>query len=178
MRARNALCALLFAAALTLGLLAAGCGEEESLDVIEGEPLELGDLSYNVSISRFLNPADLEDRAYLVGQPPLPDDKQWFGVFMEIENDGDAQTISDDFAIRDTEDNEFRPVPSRSLFALELGAEIPHDGQLPEPETTAANGVIEGSMILFLIDNDATDNRPLVLYVGSPDGVGEVELDV
>ena len=180
MRARPLLCVLLLTAALGLGLMAAGCGEDESLSVIEGEPVELGDLSYNVSISRFLNPADLEDSAYLAGQPPLPNSKQWFGVFMQIENEsGDPQTISDDVVVRDTQDTEFRPIPSRSLFALDLGSEVEGDGELPEPGTTAASGPVEGAMVLFLIDQASTENRPLTLEIAGPDGeVGEVELDI
>ena len=179
MRARTSLCVLL-AAALGLGFVAAGCGDDDSLEVEEGQPVELGDLSYNVSISRFLNPADPEDRAYLVGQPQLPDDEQWFGVFMQIENDGDhAQAISNDFVVKDTDDNEFRPIPSESLFALDLGSTIEPDRELPESETTAAGGPIEGAMVLFMIDTAATENRPLVLHITGADGeVGEVELDV
>ena len=51
----------------------AGCGDDEpELDVIEGEPIEADDVSYNVVISRFLNPDDTEDEGYLVGQPPPP----------------------------------------------------------------------------------------------------------
>ena len=42
----------------------------EPAEVVEGEPLELGELDYNVQITRFLNPDDAEDAEYLVGQPP------------------------------------------------------------------------------------------------------------
>ena len=65
--------AILLVLALRRRRVAAGCGEEEELHVIEGEPLELGELRYNVQITRFLNPDDPEDQGYLVGQePPEP----------------------------------------------------------------------------------------------------------
>src|SRR5213083_2425315 len=101
--------ALLLAAALALGLMASGCGNDDSgTSVKEGEPVELGGVSYNVSISRFLNPADPEDRAYLAGQKPLPNDQQWFGVFMQVHNDGDtSQSLPSDFSVRDTQGNKY-----------------------------------------------------------------------
>ena len=46
---RLGLAALLLVAAL----LVVGCGEEEGLDVAEGEPVELGELLYNVQLTRF-----------------------------------------------------------------------------------------------------------------------------
>ncbi len=46
------------------------CGEEEESEVVEGEPIEVAGLEYNVQITRFLNPDDTEDAEYLVGQPP------------------------------------------------------------------------------------------------------------
>ena len=51
--------------------------------------------------------------------------------------------------------------------------------QLPEPESTAANGPIQGAMVLFLIDEAATEDRPLILDIPSSAGAaGEVELDI
>ncbi len=65
------LAALLLLAAVAVG--AAGCGySSDSKDVVEGEPVKLGDVKYNVVFSRFLNPNDTEDAAYLVGQPKPP----------------------------------------------------------------------------------------------------------
>ena len=42
------------------------CGySSDSKEVVEGEPVKLGELQYNVIFSRFLNPNDTEDAAYL-----------------------------------------------------------------------------------------------------------------
>jgi hypothetical protein len=170
------------AAALAVGVLLSGCetDPESDLSVEEGQPMKLGDLLYNVQISRFLNPGDPEDRAYLAGEPPPPHDKLYLAVFMMIENDTEAaQDVPADFTVIDTEGTEFNPIPSESLFALELGGTVPPNGQLPELESTAANGPIQGAMVLFLIDEAATEDRPLILDIPSPAGpAGEVELDI
>jgi hypothetical protein len=174
--------ALVLAGTLLAVLLLAGCesNPESDLSVEEGQPVKLGDLVYNVQISRPLNPADPEDEAYLVGQPPPPNDKLYLGVFLQIENQGDgAQEVPEDFVVTDTEGQEFEPIPSRSLFALELGGTVAGNRELPNPESTAANGPIQGAMILFLIPEAATEARPLTLDIPSPDGaVAEVELDL
>ena len=174
--------ALVLAAALVVGVLLSGCetSPESDLSVEEGQPMKLGDLLYNVQISRFLNPRDPEDEAYLAGQPPPPNDKLYLGVFMLIENEADTpQDVPADFKVVDTEGTEFNPIPSNSLFALELGGKVAADDQLPEPESTAANGPIQGAMVLFLIDEAATEDRPLTLDIPSSAGsAGEVELDI
>jgi hypothetical protein len=175
--------ALVLAAALVVGTLPlAGCESdpESELSAEEGQAMKLGDLLYNVQISRFLNPGDAEDAAYLAGQPPPPDDKLYLGVFMLIENESDTeQDVPSDFKVVDTEGTEFDPVPSTSLFALELGGTVAANNQLPRLETPAANGPIQGAMVLFLIDEAATEDLPLTLDIPSATGTaGEVELDI
>ena len=94
--------------------------------------MKLGDLLYNVQISRFLNPSDAEDKAYLAGQPPPPSDKFYLGVFMQIQNESDtAQQVPTDFGVVDTVGTEFKPVPSTSLFALELGGKVAATASCP-----------------------------------------------
>ncbi len=174
--------ALALAAALVAGMLLSGCetDPENDLSAEEGQSLKLGELLYNVQISRFLNPSDPEDEAYLAGQPPPPNDKLYLGVFMLIENEADtAQDVPSEFKVVDTEGTEFDPVPSTSLFALELGGQVAANDQLPGLESTAANGPIQGAMVLFLIDEAATEDLPLVLDIPSSTGsTGEVELDI
>ena len=80
--------AALAALALALGL--AACGHEsDSKEVAEGHPVKVGELEYNVTFSRFLNPNDNEDVAYLVGQPEPPEGSSYFGVFFEIKNESE-----------------------------------------------------------------------------------------
>jgi hypothetical protein len=174
--------ASVLAAALVVGVLLSGCetSPESDLSVEEGQPMKLGDLLYNVQISRFLNQHDPEDKAYLAGQPPPPNNELYLGVFMLIENEADSpQDVPSEFKVVDTEGTEFDPVPSNSLFALELGGTVRPNDQLPEAESTAANGPIQGAMVLFLIDEAATEDLPLTLDIPSPAGLaGEVELDI
>jgi hypothetical protein len=173
---------LVLAAALVVGTLLAGCetNPESDPSAEEGQPMKLGELLYNVQISRFLNPGDPEDEAYLAGQPPPPDDKLYLGVFMRIENESDTtQGLPSDFKVVDTEGTEFDPVPSTSLFALELGGTVAANDQVPGLESPAANGPIQGAMVLFLIDEAAIEDLPLTLGIPAAEGSGgEVELDI
>jgi len=167
--------------AIALGVAFSGCdtAPENANQVTEGQGMKLGDLLYNVQITRILNPADQEDKAYLVGQPDPGADQYYLAVFMRIDNDGDTAGQIADMHIVDTLGDTFDPVPSKSLFALNLDATIQAGDQLPEGETTAANGPIEGAMVLFRIDASAIQDRPLTLHIASPDGsTGEVELDL
>lgn len=173
---------LMLAAALVAGVLLSGCetSPENATKVSEGEGMRLGDLLYNVQITRILNPKDAEDKAYLVGQPPLGGDQYYLGVFMTVENEGGSSAqIPSEFTVEDTVHTEFRPVPSNSLFALDVGSTLHGGDELPQPESTAANGPIEGAMVLFRIDGSAIQDRPLTLHIPSSTGtVGEVELDI
>src|SRR4029078_11362131 len=98
--------------AFVAGLLLAGCGSdpEDTLKGDEGGPNKVGELVYNVQISRFLNPNDGEDQAYLVGQPPPPNNKFYLGVFMQVSNDaGTAEPVPTDFTLEGTVGTRFKP---------------------------------------------------------------------
>lgn len=170
-------------AALTLGAIAlafSACGwSSDSKEVVEGEPVQLGDLHYNVIFSRFLNPSDNEDSAYLVGQPAPPEGSSYFGVFFEVQNEEDTpQPLPSSLTIHDAAHQEFEALPSESLYALPLGGEVEAEEQVPVLDSTPQQGPIEGSLVLFLLPAEASDNRPLTLSIPGPDGPGEVTLDL
>ena len=146
---------------------ASGCSSTiERISVPEGTPLNLGNLEYNVQISRLLNPSDPEDQSYLQGAPPLPLNDYYFGVFLQIHNHGSStESLPTRFAVTDTEHNVYTPVPVHNQFALPLGGTVPAHGQIPDTESMAGTGPIGGLMLLFLIRNSATENRPLTLKV-------------
>src|SRR6476469_9334344 len=101
---RSRLVPLLAALALAaLSIFVSACGySSDSKDVVEGEPVELGELSYNVILSRFLNPNDNEDWTCLVNQPPPPDGSTNFGVFFEVQNEIDEpHTLAKSLTIED-----------------------------------------------------------------------------
>jgi hypothetical protein len=168
--------------AMAVGLAFSGCdtAPENANQVTEGRGIKVGDLLYNVQITRILNPGDAEDKAYLMGQKPPGPDQYYLAVFMRIDNEGDSDAqVARDFTVVDTVGDRFDPIPSNSLFALKLGATIHGGDQLPEGESTAANGPIEGSMVLFRIDSSAIQDRPLTLEIPPSTGApGRVELDI
>ncbi len=174
---KTLLVCVLLVGALTLA--ACGAGEAE-LEAPEGEPVELGPLHYNVQITRFLNPRDAGDDAYLVGQPEAGEGKTYLGVFLTIDNESEAtQSVPEDFELVDTRENSFPATPSESSFALQFGASIPPNGEVPEPGTAAASGPIGGSMILFLVEETTAENRPLKLEIPPAGGPGgAIELDI
>ena len=81
--------------------------------------MTLGELEYTVVFSRFLNPTDTEDSAFLVGQPPPADGSTYFGVFLEVQNKSeDTQTLADELTITDANEQTYDALDSESLYAL------------------------------------------------------------
>ena len=184
MRPRIAVALLTALLALAAGLTACGSGDEtttanDTEGAVEGEPLEIAGLSYNVQITRFLNPKDKEDAEYLVGQPPARPGTAYLGVFMVIENDSDdAHPSATGYTIHDTLDNQYDFIESESPYALDVGAAVPANDQLPIPDTTAATGPNHGSLLIFEVDEAVSDNRPLKLEVEASGDSGEITLDI
>lgn len=181
---RTLLPALLIAASLGLG----GCGNKEAtrtLGETEGVYVTVADLTYQVQLSRILNPADVEDRSYLTGlgpevTPPAADET-WFAVFMRVSNPTDATLEpTQQFSIVDTQENEFDPLPVDNSFAYRPDKVQP--GEIyPEANSVASEGVIQGSMLLFKVKIAALQNRPLELKITSevtPPGEAIVDLDI
>jgi hypothetical protein len=172
----------LLAALALLGLLVAfsACGySSDEKEVAEGEPVKLGELSYNVIFSRFLNPNDSEDSAYLVGQEPPPAGSSYFGVFFEVQNESEEpQTLPESFLIEDAEHEKFESLPSESLYAFPLGGEVEGQEQVPTLDSTPQQGAIEGSLVLFLLPASVSENRPLTLEIEGEEGPAEIELDL
>jgi hypothetical protein len=180
---------------LILSLLAAvaaiaGCGDKMSVVKFadtEGISVDVAGLTYQVQISRYLNPNDPEDEFYLRGMPQGTNldpgkDSVWFAVFMRVKNaSGGTLTPTTQFTITDTEKNTFQPLPineQENPFVY-VPAPIPHAGVLPEPESPAATGPIQGSMLLFRIKADSLQNRPLVLHIAGAGGdEATVDLDL
>jgi hypothetical protein len=172
-------------ALLALLLLAVGvsaCGyENHSKEVDEGQSVQLGNLKYNVTFSRYLNAKDNEDAAYLVGQAEAPKGETYFGVFFEVQNESDEpQVLPATLTITDIDDNEFEVLESESVFALPFNGTVEAEEQIPNLDTPAQLGPIEGSLAIFLLPEEASENRPLTLHIpGGEDEEGaEVTLDL
>ena len=180
---------IVLSAALACALLSAGCGnrvETRTLGETEGLYLDVDDLKYQVQISRYLNPADVEDRTYLTGlpasTPQTTGEETWFGVFIRVSNSTDHPVApANDFEIVDTEDNVYRPIPLDAKvnpFAYTPDP-IPAKGLIPQPDSIASEGVIQGSLLLFKVKTGSLQNRPLELRFRRGSGTtGVVDLDV
>jgi hypothetical protein len=176
--------------ALLAALALAACGNKHERllhGTTEGAYLDLGPLKYQVQISRQLNPFNPEDRAYLVGlderQRRLPAGQEWFAVFMRVENETDRpQQAATEYEITDTQGTRFRPLPlgADNVFAYRGGA-VPPNSLLPVPDSPAAEGTIQGALLLFKIPTRNLENRPLELSIRNPQVTDEeatVDLDV
>ena len=161
--------------AVLLVLVLAGCGDKHDYNLAaetEGEYVDVGNLVYQVQMSRFLNPADREDREYLVGLPTgtstgCPADEIWFGVWMRVKNyTNETLQPAEDFTVIDTEENRYEPIPlaDTNPFAYNAGP-LGADQVYPLPDTAAASGPIQGSLILYRLTNDSLQNRPLKLEI-------------
>jgi hypothetical protein len=180
MRRRTAAIALCVLTALVLAGALSACGEDEqTTEVAEGEPIEIAGLEYNVQITRFLNPDDTEDAEYLVGQPPAEPGAAYLGVFMVITNPtDDARPSATNYVVTDTLDTEYDFLDSESPYALDVGAEVQGNNQLPLVDTTAGTGPNQGSLLIFKVLDSVSDNRPLMLEIQTFGGTGEVTLDI
>jgi hypothetical protein len=175
------------AAALLAALALGACGNKE--DVIheaetEGIYLDVGQLKYQVEISRQLNPSIPEDRTFLSDIAPseakLAPDELWFAVFVRVENETDqAQTPASRYTITDTQGNSFRPVSIGRGNPFRYTTDpVPAKGVAPHPDSVAGEDTsIAGRELLFRLKRETLDNRPLELTIESASG-GDKATDV
>jgi hypothetical protein len=192
-RARTLTAAL---AAVAAVLALAACGDSHTkvtTGTYAGESganapyLNVGPLIYEVQLSRELNPANSEDAGYLQGlgaaESKLEPGQEWFAVFVQVfNNTSQAQVAAGTMTISDTQGNTYAPiVPGPVNQYAYRGGTVPAKGQLPEPNTTAAQGATGGLLLLYKIKVVSLDNRPLEIKITNPDDLSEsasAELDV
>jgi hypothetical protein len=189
-------------ALLVLAAVLGACGSNDAQDrpaqaegitgspgAPEGQYSELGGLKYQVQLSRELNPADPEDRAYLIGldagTSTLRPTETWFGVFIRVQYDtkhGPARPTAREFQLSDTQGNVYRPVPlaADNVFAYRPVTLRPTQ-ILPGGDSPAAQNTIQGSLVLFRVPYANFQNRPLVFAITDPENTQQVatqDLDV
>ena len=178
--------AVVLSLALVLALAACGNKQDKTLKAeTEGIYIDLGEMKYQVQISRQLNAADPEDSEFLRGvTDTLGPEDVWFAVFVRVQNESDkTQQPATQFDITDTQENEFNPVAidkASNVFAYDP-VSIPGKGLLPNVNSVAAQTSIGGQLLLFKMPRTTLDNRPLELKIHNPDdfqSVGTVNLDV
>ncbi|HWH95083.1 MAG TPA: hypothetical protein VNT03_14570 [Baekduia sp.] len=162
-------------------------GEEPTAGKTEGVYVNTGELKYQVQISRQLNPADFEDRDYLVGLPAadkeLASGQEWFAVFIRVFNmSKSAHPSASQFTIRDTTGKEYQPVAIDTSVnkAAYQPAEVGSGDQIPVPGSLARDNLTQGALILFKVENSSYASRPLELNITPPEGgeAATVDLDV
>ena len=149
--------------------------------------LNVGPLVYEVQLSRELNPANIEDAAYLRGLSPaeghLAPGQEWFAVFMQVYNHSSIPLpAATNLTISDTQNNTYIPlVPDATNEFAYRGGLVPAKSQLPLPESVASSGATQGALLLYKIQIVSLDNRPLELKIVDPNNptqTASAELDV
>jgi hypothetical protein len=186
---------IVVALAAVTSLALAACGDSHTT-VTEGDNtgaggvnasyLSLGNLEYQVQVSRQLNPADPEDKGYLTAIPAgqgLAPGQVWFGVFLLVQNNSKRPGVAaNSFTLTDTQGDVYHPLTlgAANAYAYRPQTVAPNN-QLPPLGTTPADGPTQASLVLFKVPIAAYDNRPLVLAIGDPNAAGQsvkVTLDV
>ncbi|GAC1440456.1 MAG: hypothetical protein NVSMB51_19740 [Solirubrobacteraceae bacterium] len=151
----------------------------------EGIYVDIGQLKYQVQLSRELNPYDVEDASYLAGLAPadraLGADQAFFGVFLLVFNkSGQPRPAAGQFYITDTQGSVFKPTalgPDNPFAYRPIT--VPGHDQIPAMGSAAANSPTQGAVSLYKMSIGSFDNRPLILHIVGPAGDrAEVELDV
>jgi hypothetical protein len=162
--------------------LAAGCGKEEKPGIDEpareGLAVEMEGIDYNVFITRELNTRITPDRAYY--DEEAPPGEALYGVFLEACNVSDEEReLASQFTLRDNQDNEFEPetLPEDNAFAYNAHTLLPNECT-PEAGSVAQLGPTAGSMLLFQLPLDVTENRPLELEIEADGEHRTFELDI
>lgn len=182
----------ILACTLPLAIGLAACGHKQAHPTVadannNGGYVDAGPLTYQLEISRVLNPYGTEDSQYVkglpAGTPPLTATQVWYGVFFWAKNQTDKpQTTTDNFVILDTEQNKYYPVklnPAENPYAWTSQTLQPL-GVEPGPDTTASFGPTQGGLLLFRLNTSAYANRPLTLYIlgSSNQRLANISLDL
>jgi hypothetical protein len=177
---------LVCALGLAVGLGACGQESQPTSVLNNGVYVDAGPITYQMQVSRELNPYLVEDRQYVSGLPvgsgTLGADQLWYGVFLWAKNQTEqAHPTADRFQIVDSNGDRFSP--------LRLNAEV--NGYAwtqtileptktwPELNSTASFGPTQGGLLLFKLPTAVYSNRPLTLEIFAPGGgKGQISLDL
>jgi len=173
---------------LAVGVLAlgvSGCGIAKrpakptgvSQDALSngGEPyFWAGPVTYQIQISRQLNPFDSYDVQYLAGvqgAQSISAQQFWFGVFLWAKNQsGHAATTADKFELVDSAGDVYNPTalnPQVNPFAWTSESLAPNAIE-PTADSVASDSSPGGGLILFKLNQSAYSNRPLTLKIFAP----------
>jgi hypothetical protein len=172
---------------LAVGVLAvgvSGCGIDNRTDQTGVSQDELsagaepyfwvGQITYQVQVSRQLNPFDATDVEYLTGvagAQNISPQQFWFGVFLWAKNQsGHQATTTDNIKLVDSQGQVFLPTKLNAnvnLYAW-TPTRLAPDAIEPLPGSTASNGSTGGGLVLFKLTQSVYSNRPLTLLMYAP----------
>ncbi len=161
-------------------------GHEVGSEVNDGAYIQAGPITYQLQVSRELNPYSVQDKPYVQGLPagfPPPTANQlWYGVFLWAKNQHHRPyRTSNHFKIVDTQGITYYPIklnPAENPFVWQaetLKYEVTYPGQ----DTIASEGESQGGLLLFKLNSSAYSNRPLTLFILNHRGqkLGSISLD-
>jgi hypothetical protein len=166
---------LAIACAVPVALGLGACGQLSHPTEADGEGVyvDAGPITYQVQLSRQLNPSSVEDREYLVGESasaPKPD-QEWFGVWLWAKNQSHTPApTADNFDIVDTQGNRYYPIPINpqvNPFAWTQQT-LKHGATEPAPDSPAWFSATQGAELLFKLNTSVYSNRPLTLEIYAP----------
>ncbi len=121
------------------------------------------------------------DDTYVEGPEPAPDETL-YGIFIQVCNPSSDESHGtvEEFKIVDNQGNEFEPeeLPEDNAFAYHA-RELEPKECIPEAGSVAQLGPTSGTMLLFRLPLQNTENRPLELEIeGEGDEHLTFELDI
>ena len=172
---------------LVVGLAACGQVGQPVSTLNNGVYITSGPITYQLQVSRELNPYLTEDSQYVSGLPAgagaVGPNQLWYGVFLWAKNQTKhPELTAHSFDIVDSSDHRYYPVRLNS----ELNAyawtsqKLPPTGQEPKLNTTASFGPTQGGLLLFKLPTTVYSTRPLTLEIFPPGGgkTGDISLDL
>jgi hypothetical protein len=192
----------ILACALAVALAVTACGSSSKQSTTEtgqlsghevgsaendGSYVQAGPITYQLQISRELNPYSVQDQWYVkglpVGFPPPTADQLWYGVFLWATNQHHkAYHTSDNFEVVDTQGDVYRPIrlnPALNPYAWT--SQLLQKGETqPGEDTLQSEGESQGGLLLFKLNSSAYADRPLTLFILSRGGrkLGSITLDL
>jgi hypothetical protein len=170
--------------AATLVATGCGAGPPPNQDAPAGTAVVEDGVTYAVQTSRELNPLVADDRALLGGMSRRRIQKgetALVGVFLEAVNNGSrAHTAFRAPQLVSAEGQVFKPLklPTGDPFAYR-GGRIAAGGQLPGPDSAAAEDAESGSVLVYRVPSSTfVTDRPFVVRFGTTDRAASVQLDL
>lgn len=175
--------ALLAALPLALGLGA--CGNKQDRiqhGETEGIFVDVGELKYQIQISRILNPSISHDASFLEGvEEELGEGETWFAVFVRIENESNEPIEpAEHYELEDQQGETYEPVELPATNPFHFSEEpIPPGSYAPAPDSVARQlGSIGGMLLLYKVSYATLDNRPVELVIKSDEPEDEAVINI